>query len=141
MTLPTQLDGLSEVRGALTVDPHGHLVAATPGLPGASDEGAAALAVALRSLAEAGATAGLGPLLVAHLKGTASSLVGGSRASRSPAETCTATVVTWSSGASTRRLAARPRSAPPTVVSAAQITSASCSVVSVASSSWATATS
>ncbi len=79
MTLPSQLDGLSEVRGALTVDPLGRLVEATPGLPGAGEDGAAALAVALRALADAGAAAGLGALAVAHLKGPRSSVVGGRR--------------------------------------------------------------
>ena len=79
MTLPSQLNGLTEIRGALTVDPQGRLLEATPGLPGAGEEGAAALAVALRGLAEAGAAAGLGALAVAHMKGSRSSLVGGSR--------------------------------------------------------------
>jgi tetratricopeptide (TPR) repeat protein len=79
MTLPTQLAGLSEVRGALTVAPDGRLVSATPGVAGASSDGAAAIAVALKTLADAGATAGLGALQLAHLKGTASSLVGGKR--------------------------------------------------------------
>ena len=80
MTLPTQLDGLPEVNGALTVDPRGRLVSSSPGFPGAADDRAAALAVALRAFSDAGGAAGLGPLVVAHLKGAASSVVAGSRA-------------------------------------------------------------
>ena len=79
MSLPSQLDGLAEVRGALSVDPKGRLVSATPGAPHATPEGAAALATALLELAHAGEAAGLGAFVVAHLKGTRSSLVGGSR--------------------------------------------------------------
>jgi tetratricopeptide (TPR) repeat protein len=79
MTLPKQLHGLAEVRGALTVDPQGRLIAATPTLAGATPDGAAAIAAALQNLAQAGADAGLGPLVVAHLKGAASSLLGAVR--------------------------------------------------------------
>jgi len=79
MTLPKQLHGLAEVRGALTVDLQGRLIAATPTVPGATPDGAAAIAVALQNLAQAGAHAGLGPLVVAHLKGAASSLLGAVR--------------------------------------------------------------
>ena len=82
MTLPTQLDGLSEVRGALSVDPEGRIVSATPGLPGTGEDAAAALAMALRALADAGGAAGLGPLAVAHPRGARSSLVGGAPAQR-----------------------------------------------------------
>src|SRR5512137_2243852 len=79
MTLPSQLDGLPEVRGALTVDPEGRLLAAAPGTPHAGPDGASALAAALRGLAQAGDAAGLGAFVVAHLKGTRTSLVGGGR--------------------------------------------------------------
>jgi hypothetical protein len=34
MALPAHLDGLSEVRGAMTADPEGRLVYASEGLPG-----------------------------------------------------------------------------------------------------------
>jgi hypothetical protein len=79
MKLPSQLDGLSEVRGALAVDPEGRLVSASSGLPPGAEDGAAALAMAFRGLADAGDAAGLGPLVLAHLKGGSSSVVGGRR--------------------------------------------------------------
>jgi hypothetical protein len=79
MSLPSQLDGLPEVRGALSVDPNGRLAFAAPGTPHATPEGAAAVATALREFAHAGEAAGLGAFVVAHLKGAHSSLVGGSR--------------------------------------------------------------
>ncbi len=76
MSLPSHLDGLSEVRGALTVAPDGKLVSAD----GAADNAAAAaLVVALRSFAAAGDAAHLGALVTTHLKGTTTSIVTGSR--------------------------------------------------------------
>jgi len=80
MTLPSQLDGLPEVRGVLTVDPKGRLLSAVPGTPHADAGGATALAEALRGLAQAGDAAGLGAFVVAHLKGARTSMVGAGRA-------------------------------------------------------------
>src|SRR6266542_863851 len=76
MSLPSHLDGLSEVRGALTVAPDGKLVSADGA---ADDAAAAALVVALRSFAAAGDAAHLGALVTTHLKGTTTSIVTGSR--------------------------------------------------------------
>ncbi len=80
MTLPTQLDGLPEVIGALTVDQQGRVVSVTPGATNATPDGAAALVVAVNRLGEAGTVAGLGALVAAHLKGASTSLVAGGRA-------------------------------------------------------------
>jgi hypothetical protein len=79
MTLPTQLDGLPEVSGVLTVDPNGRLLSAVPGTPHADPAGSNALAAALRGFAQAGDAAGLGAFVVAHLKGARTSMVGGQR--------------------------------------------------------------
>ncbi|HEX9399350.1 MAG TPA: DUF4388 domain-containing protein [Anaeromyxobacter sp.] len=78
MSLPSHLDGLPEVKGALTVAPDGRLMSAD----GAGDDTAAtaaALVVALRSFAAAGDAAHLGALVTTHLKGTTTSIVTGSR--------------------------------------------------------------
>ncbi len=58
MSLPSQLDGLQEVRGVLAVDPSGQLLEARPGTPDATPDAAATVAVALGGLATAGGTAG-----------------------------------------------------------------------------------
>ena len=78
MILPSQLDGLPEVRSALTVAPDGRLVSATDGA--ANDAATAALVIALRLFAAAGSAAHLGALVTTHLKGTKTSIVTGSRA-------------------------------------------------------------
>ena len=78
MILPSQLDGLPEVRNALTVAPDGRLVSATDGA--ANDAATAALVIALQSFAAAGDAAHLGALVTTHLKGTKTSIVTGSRA-------------------------------------------------------------
>lgn len=74
MSLPPQLQGLSEVKGALTVDPSGRLVSAEPSGAGANDR-AAAVVVAVNGFSGAGAAAKLGPLATILVKGTASSTV------------------------------------------------------------------
>jgi predicted regulator of Ras-like GTPase activity (Roadblock/LC7/MglB family) len=74
MSLPSHLKGLSEVKGALVVDPDGRLVTAEPDLPGASDS-AAAIATAVTGIASAGRTARLGAIGTLFVKGAASSSV------------------------------------------------------------------
>ena len=74
MSLPTPLQGLSEIKSALTIDPAGRLISAEP--PSAGDaDGAAAIAVLVSGLSEAGITARLGPLSSLLVKGIASSSV------------------------------------------------------------------
>lgn len=80
MSLPSQLDGLQEVRGVLAVDPSGQILESRPGTPDATPDGAATVAVTLGGLAAAGATAGLGPLRSVHVKGASSSALCGARA-------------------------------------------------------------
>lgn len=79
MSLPSQLQGLAEVKGALTVDPGGRLIDAAPANAGANDE-AAAVAVAVKGIFAAGSAARLGMLQTILVKGPASSSVTAIRA-------------------------------------------------------------
>jgi predicted regulator of Ras-like GTPase activity (Roadblock/LC7/MglB family) len=68
VSLPPRLAELAEVRGALAADRRGQVVASLKEPPGAADE-AAAVAVAITELSEAGATLGLEALLRIEVKG------------------------------------------------------------------------
>ncbi|MGB8931028.1 MAG: hypothetical protein WCC48_07255, partial [Anaeromyxobacteraceae bacterium] len=74
MSLPPLLQGLSEIKGALTVDPTGRLLAAEPASAGQGDS-AAAIAVVVSGFSSAGASAKLGPLSALLVKGTRTSSV------------------------------------------------------------------
>jgi tetratricopeptide (TPR) repeat protein len=74
MSLPNPLRGLAEIKGALTADPRGKLIAVEPDVPGANDA-AAALAVAVNGLSKAGEAAKLGRLATVLVKGARSSTV------------------------------------------------------------------
>lgn len=74
MSLPQILQGLSEIKGALTVDPTGRLLSAEPPSAGQGDS-AAAIAVVVSGFAAAGTSAKLGPLATLLVKGAGSSSV------------------------------------------------------------------
>jgi tetratricopeptide (TPR) repeat protein len=74
MSLPQLLQGLSEIKGALTVDPTGRLLSAEPPSAGQGDS-AAAIAVVVSGFSAAGTSAKLGPLATLLVKGTGSSSV------------------------------------------------------------------
>ena len=74
MSLPPPLQGLSEIKGALTVDPTGRLIAAEPSSAGHADS-AAAIAVVVSGFSAAGTSARLGQLSTLLVKGAGSSSV------------------------------------------------------------------
>jgi tetratricopeptide (TPR) repeat protein/predicted regulator of Ras-like GTPase activity (Roadblock/LC7/MglB family) len=74
MSLPPLLQGLSEIKGALTVDPTGRLIAAEPPSAGHADD-AAAIAVVVSGFSAAGTSAKLGRLSTLLVKGAGSSSV------------------------------------------------------------------
>jgi tetratricopeptide (TPR) repeat protein len=72
MSLPPQLRGLSEVKGAFSADAEGRILECEPATAADADA-AATIAVAVSGLSAAGIAAGLGPLSTVVVKGTASS--------------------------------------------------------------------
>lgn len=121
MSLPSQLDGLQEVRGVLAVDPSGQLLESRAGTPDATADAAATVAVALGGLATAGGTAGLGPLRWVHVKGAGSSGLCGVRADvflhvrldpARPPGPAESVVEAWSRGEEAAAPAASPSALP-----------------------------
>lgn len=120
MSLPAQLEGLAEVKGALIADPGGRLVSAEPPGPDATGR-AAAVAVAAAGFATVGSRARLGALTGLWVKGPASSTVTAVRADAllcvtvDPATTSLQVeraLERWAAAGATRAGAATPAPAP-----------------------------